>query len=229
MEYDISKLYADGDPDYFDIMYGGSFVGACDYDSENAIPFLIADGELHIGDRGIGHVDMGCNYESDEFSQSDDFVSGRLWLKINDRGRNNDFPYAVLSFWWGSEEHMVNSRLVDELLQIVNVGRKSVLVASFEENDYGKMYPYSEWSFKISKANDKQKEVLATHLMNAKDKYNATSDFRSNRDRVIYTPRERAFGTMAAYHNATRAENIDRIIKSVLKEYIYKDTKRIIF
>jgi hypothetical protein len=87
----------------------------------------------------------------------------------------------------------------------------------------------------LSEMTPGQKEQYTLHLMNAHDKYNATAGYRAIRDNAIYSPRERAaakaFGsdTMAAYHNAVRSENISNIVKSVLKEYIYKDRKFIIF
>ena len=231
MNYDINRLYADGDPDYFDIMDKGSFVGSCDYDSENAVPFIIANGELHVGDYGMGHDEMGCNYETDEFSKSSDFAPGRLWLKINQRKKSADFPYSIISFWWGSEEHIVDSHLVDELLAKFHLDGELVLVASFEEKDYGKVYPYKEWSFKVSKANDSQKEVLAAHLMNAKNKHNATSDFRATRDRNIGKKLTNDKGVempVAQYMAMIRSENIKRIIRNVIKEYIHKGNKKMI-
>jgi hypothetical protein len=94
---------------------------------------------------------------------------------------------------------------------------------------------YRGGNITLSNMSNSQREQYILHLMNAHDKHDATTNFRTIRDNAIYSPRERAaakaFGsdTMAAYYNAVHTENISKIVKSVLKEYIYKDRKIIIF
>jgi hypothetical protein len=68
--------------------------------------------------------------------------------------------------------------------------------------------------------------------MNARDKHDATATFRTTRDKKIGQKLTNDKGVempVAQYMAMVRSENISRIIKNVLREYIYKDTKRIIF
>lgn len=45
-----------------------------------------------------------------------------------------------------------------------------------------------------------EKTVFVPHLANQQDKFNFFKNFRDTRDRAVYTPREKAAGTLAGYH-----------------------------
>ena len=222
------QIYANGDPDYFDIMSGSTYVGECNFDSDAAVPFVIGNGQLYIGDRGYGH--NTCNYP-DNVRENENYAFGRLWFSINQHARNNydeipHFPYSILAFWYEDNEHIIDVKLVDKFLSKYLIDKSLVLVSSFEKDDYGTLYPYSEWNFKIAKANKRQKKVRAIHLMNAQDKYDATSDFRTIRDRKIGKKLTNDKGVempVAQYRSMIYAENKkrqDRIIKEVINRYL---------
>ena len=234
----MDGLYADGEPDYFNVFSSDTFVGSCTLWSRYAIPFVIANNKLYVGRRGYPHDSCGC--EPEEIFDGN-FAYGRLWLEVEreyaDKGRHNGtigvgMPYSVLAFWYEDAPHTIDVNLVNEFLERCGVDKNQVLVASFENDGYGKIYPYSEWNFKTSQANERQKEVRAMHLMNANDKHNATAGFRATRDRKIGQKLTNGKGQempVAQYRSMIYGENIHRIIRNVLKEYIYKNTKRIIF
>ena len=218
-ESSTDKIYADGEPDYFDIMSGDTFIGACNYESDDALPFIICNGQLFKGRFGYGHG--SCNAPT-EANKCDDYAAGRIWFKVNQHPHsdndeeydelNNEiqFPFVIVAFWYEEKEHTINSRVVDDLLSSYGINKNNALFVSFNENDYGAIYPYDEWHFKISKANERQKEIRAIHLMNGKDKYDATSDFRGYRDRLIGKKLTNSNGVempLAQYRNMIYAEN----------------------
>lgn len=236
----IKGLHAEGVPDYFDIYSGETWIGGCDYNSDDALPFVTSNGKLYVGGSGLGHY--SCNYSLKD-SDNGDYAFGRLWFCINQYSQDDydderehevkpPFPYSVLSFWNEDEEHTIDTKLVDELLAKYGIDKNKVLVASFEEDDCGKIYPYTEWNFRITKANERQKDVRAMHLMNAHDKHDATTNFRANRDRKIGQKLTNDKGQempVAQYRSMIYSENINRIIRNVLREYIDKNAKGIIF
>jgi hypothetical protein len=215
-----------GEPDYFDIYKGDEAVGCCEYTCEDAVPFIICNGKMYTGDFGYGHP--SCN-EPDNAEEYDDFIEGRLWIKVpsscngnedfdeyysdNPYEQNDDetyFPYSVLTFWSGDEEKLVNKELIEKLLSDYGIDKSEVLVAPFNEGDYSSMYSYDEWSFEVEKANERQKKARAIHLMNAEDKHDATSDFRSNRDKLIgkkLTDKNGVEMPLAKYYSMIRSES----------------------
>ena len=216
----------DGAPDYFDIYKGDEVVGCCEYTDEDAVPFVICNGKMYIGKFGYGHP--SCN-EPDNAEEYDDFIEGRLWIKVpsscngdgdfdeyypdNPYEQNDDetyFPYSLLTFWSGDEEKLVNKELIEKLLSKYGIDKSEVLVASFSKGDYSSVYSYDEWSFEVEKANERQKKARAIHLMNAGDKHDATSDFRSNRDRLIgkkLTDKNGVEMPLAKYYSMIRSES----------------------
>jgi hypothetical protein len=64
------------------------------------------------------------------------------------------------------------------------------------------------------------KTVFVPHLANQEDKFNFFKNFRDTRDRAVYTPREKAAGTLAGYH-AMRypyGENRKRLLQMIDEE-----------
>lgn len=220
MKFNINDLYVVGEPDYFDIMCGNECICGYDYESDDALPFVIGNGKLYIGGSGLGH--SSCNYP-DDIKDNKDYAFGRIWFCSN----SDDFPYNILAFWYEDEKHTIDVKLVDELLNKCGINKKQVLVASFEEDDEGTLYPYTEWDFKITKSNERQQGIRAIHLMNANDKHDATTNFRTNRDRLIGKKLTNTKGddemTVAQYRSMIYGENKKRIgiiIREVINKYL---------
>ena len=216
----------DGEADDFVISNGNICVGVCHYKCQDAIPFIICNGKIYEGKPGFGHRSCNAPKNAEEY---DDFIAGRLWIVVpsqsqgdgdfdeyypdnyydqSDEGTN--FPYSVLSFWNDENEHIIDCDIIDKLLDDYGIDSSDVLVASFNDSDYGSMYSYDEWSFEVEEANERQKEARAIHLMNAEDKHDATSDFRSNRDRLIgkkLTDKNGVEMPLAKYYSMIRSES----------------------
>lgn len=165
-------------------------------------------------------------------------VDGRIFLTIKKDVKSNiSFDYAVLSFWGGmdGEDQTLNGNVVNRILKKFNVSPNKVLVAVFDYDNWGegKLIPYKEWDFYVPEMDEAQKDAYAIHLMNASKKHDATSDFRAARDRKIGKKLTNDKGdemTVAQYRNMIYSESkIRKIVKNVLKEYLYKKTKRVIF
>jgi hypothetical protein len=196
----------DGEADDFVISEGNVCVGVCHYKCPDAIPFIICNGKIYEGKPGFGHRSCNAPKNAEEY---DDFVAGRLWIEVPSQSRFQ-FPYSVLSFWNDENEHIIDCEIIDKLLDDYGIDSSDVLVASFNDNDYGSMYSYDEWSFEVEEANERQKEARAIHLMNAEDKHDATSGFRTNRDRLIgkkLTDKNGVEMPLAKYHSMIRSEN----------------------
>lgn len=244
MDFNINDLHVRGNPDFFYIYSGNTYIGYCDHYDYNNFPFAIWDGKIHISkNKGVPHRSFIADY--DNLRKRDDWSSGRFWETINRAKRYNEFgggyldkdipfPYYIMCFWWGKDGDLhLDKKIVDKLVKKLSKGYiNNVLVASFNDDDYGKVYNYNNWIGKVSKANEKQKEIYNLHLMGADEKHDATSDFRTNRDRQIGKKLINDKGVempIAQYRSMIYSENISKIIRNVLKEYIYKDTKKIIF
>jgi hypothetical protein len=257
---DLNDIYILGAPDDFEIYYGKSMIGWCHYEDTNAYPFIISNGEAHIGRGGVSHgvifsdllgmstvefnrrVDTATekgDYDelielnklwrkaSEMIGDDSDKINGRIYLSVA-KMPTTPLDYVIFSFW-NDDNKTIDGEVINQILRKFNVPQYKVLVACFDKGDEGHLIPLSEWDYYVPEADDVQKNAYALHLMNAHDKHDATTNFRVVRDNAIYTPRERAAGSMAAYHAMVHTENVKRIIRSVLKEYIYKETKKIIF
>ena len=221
-------VYADGDPDYFKIYNNNECLASFDNTNENAYPFIIANGKILIGRNASSHRNMG----GERYKKYDDFSSGRVW--VNTHFSNNE-THTVITFWWASYGSLnIDGKLVEKLLNKLGADKNNVLVVSFEDEDFGTVYQYNDWKFSIPEASDEQRKIYATHLMNAHDKHNATDGFRKTRDRLIGKKLTNDNGVEmpeAQYKSMIYGEGkkVENIIRNVLKEYIYKDRKIIIF
>jgi hypothetical protein len=84
--------------------------------------------------------------------------------------------------------------------------------------------------------------VFIPHLAKPEEKFNFFKDFRKARDNAVYVPREKAAGSLAAYHamrypfgeNKKRiwkqvSEEVDRVLSSQKRIYINESAlKRVI-
>jgi hypothetical protein len=109
-----------------------------------------------------------------------------------------------------------------------------IAIVDNQDNSVGKLVKYDGGDIQLSTMSDKQREYYAIHLMNAHDKYDATTKFRKNRDRLIGKKLTNDNGIempVAQYKHMIYGEGkkVENIIRNVLKEYIYKDRKIIIF
>jgi hypothetical protein len=164
--------------------------------------------------------------------EGDDSVDGRIYLSIN-KTSNMPFNYTILSFW-NEHNKKINGNLVNQIIQKFNVSANNVLVACFTDGCVGILTPLLEWDYYVPEGDDTQKNGYALHLMNAHDKHDATYDFRKARDGRIGKKLTNDSGVempVAQYRSMVYAEGkkIKSIIRNVLKEYIYKDRKIIIF
>ena len=188
-------LYARGEPDSFGLYNGKQFISDYDYMDEAAIPFIICNGRLEDGEPGLTHYDIYLQMVDDgeyddendlyraaddlrnELEMIDDYELGRLWLGYE------DIP-NMLSFWGNGNS--VDKRLIDEFLSSHDVDRNNTFVVCIENtNEETPVKPYNEWRGELTIMNDSMKNIYAIHLMNAKNKHNATGDFRKTRDAKI--------------------------------------------
>ena len=199
----FKNLWAEGDPDYFDICDGDTLVKGLDWRDEDALPFIFQGGKIYVGGSGRAH---GSCRNPDDGLNDKTFAAGRIWFP-----KDNGFPYYVISFWYQDFERTIDTSLLDLFLARYNIDKDKVLVVSFEDDDYSTVYKYNDWHFKTSKANEKQREHRAMHLMNANDKRDATYNFRKNRDSAQSQKLTNAAGdkqmTMAQYKNLIYQEN----------------------
>ena len=115
----------------------------------------------------------------------DKHVAGRIFLtpKTN---YSTSFRYQVISFWGDANKDRVISKVaVEKIIKNFNVSENNLLVAVFTSGADGELVPYNEWKGSLSAMDDVQKQGRAIHLMNSRDKRNATDDFRRVRDRKI--------------------------------------------
>lgn len=226
VEPNIKDLHVEGEPDMFAIYSGDTLIAECDIDSYYAVPFVLCDGKIYVGDRGGAHP--SCNYPND-IRESENYAFGRIWLELEDVENGFYFPYSILVFWCESEEHIIDTKLVDKFLTDYGVDKNKVLVPLWEDiegEETDCIMPYTEWNFKLARANERQKKARELHLMNAHDKYNATADFRTTRDRRIGQKLTNDKGVempVAQYRNMIYGENnkrFGRIIKEVINQYL---------
>ncbi len=226
-------LYAKGEIDSFDL-FNGENSEHYDYMDDSAAPFVICNGEIYEGEGGLTHHDIfidlagSDDWDDVEFLRGemeafDDFELGRLWVEPE---------LSVLSFWGYCDK--VDKQLTDKILDEYAVNHNNTVVVSFNWENETVAIPYNEWDGSLTKMDDNMKAKYAIHLMNAKDKNNATGDFRKTRDRLIGKKLTNDKGVempVAQYRSMVYAEGkkIENIIRNVLKEYIYKDRKIIIF
>lgn len=222
-------LYICGKPDNFDIMFGDNKLGECLYEDSNAYPFIIGDGKLYVGESAEGHWDIGRQvagipYDKffdynltpkeryalevkrdaavGELQSYNDYAAGRIWVNVD---ADYDLLYGsnIISFWDSLKyDTIVKESMVEKVVEYFGIDHNNIYIAIIDNYDdsFGKLVKYTGGDLNLSKMNDEQQEYYATHLMNAKAKHNATSDFRNTRDKAIYAPREKATGTLAGYH-----------------------------
>ena len=216
---DISRYYIDGEPDLFYISNEyGKHVADCDYGNDNAIPFIIANGEYHLGKWGYAHGDMS---ERGNLINYDDCVEGRVWVNEEIEG----IECSVISFWWNDDINpiQVNKGVLDSMLNELSIDTSSLIVVVFNDGEYGKLCWYEEWEGLVDAADDSQKDLRAIHLMNSQDKLDVTKDFRDNRDKKI-AEKIPAGMTVAQYRSMLYGESrVSRIVNEVINSYLKKE------
>lgn len=239
MDFNINDFHVTGNPDFFYVYSGDTYIGYCSKRSYDNFAFAIWDGKPHISKKGsVSHVSFINDYEN--LRKRDDWSSGRYWESINryDRrynefgggylNKNVPFDYSFLSFWWGKDGDLhLDKKIVDKLVKKLSKGNvDNVLVASFNDDDYGKVYKYSNWIGRVSGANEKQQEIYNMHVMDASRKHDLTSNFRDYRDREIGKRLTNGKGVempVAQYRSMIYSESekrYDRIISEVINRYL---------
>lgn len=228
IEPNIKDLHAEGDVDGFTINSGDTLIAECDIYSIDALPFVIGNGKVYVGEYGDAHP--SCNYP-DDIRKYEDCAFGRLWFKI-ELERGFSFPYHILAFWPENNERIIDTKLVEKFFSDYGVDKNKVLVVLWEDiegEETDCIMPYTEWNFKLARANERQKKARELHLMNAHDKHNATSDFRNTRDRKIGQKLTNDKGVempVAQYRSMIYGENknrLGRIIREVINQYLRKN------
>lgn len=218
----INHIRIFGAPDTLTVSYGGVIASRLIYTDRFAYPFVIGGGKIIIGGASKDHGVFGS-----KLNRNKDYIAGRIWTNIKSLS-----GYSILTFWsTESDAKVVDGKLINKLLTKLNIDRERVIFANFNEplGWEAKVSLYKGGDIVLSEMTPNQEKQYELHLMNAHDKHDATTDFRTIRDNAKYIPREKAAGSMAAYHAMVHTENIKRIVRNVLKEYIYKETKKIIF
>ena len=204
----------EGRADVFNIYKNGEKIVRCTYWDKGAYPFIIANKNVYIGRESNTHSDVivsligmtddeltermddaikSNNYQeiqilrklwekASKLIEDDKRINGRIFTKIDAK---IPFNFSVISFWGGDKAKEIDNGLFQKLLRKFNISENNLLVAVFDKGYEGKLIPYAEWSKSISENDDYQKQAYAIHLMNSRDKRNATDDFRRVRDRKI--------------------------------------------
>ena len=233
-EIDLNKINMYGAADVFYMTYNGINIASANYRSKFAYPFMIEDETILIGGAGETHGPL-----SKKIKGSKEILFGRIWANIKSDGTFNEIfnGYSILVFWnCFTDMKVVSGILMDELFTKLGVDRNHVILARFDDwfGHSATLEMYRGGDITLSEMTPGQKEQYTLHLMNAHDKHDATSDFRKTRDERIGKKLTNDNGVempVAQYRSMVYAEGkkIKSIIRNVLKEYIYKDRKIIIF
>lgn len=161
-------------------------------------------------------------------------LPGRIWTHVRiSKSVKLPFDISIISFW--SYNSNINEKadrnLIRQIINDVGVDENNLFIAKFDDDNYGQgvLVKYANWDLYIPKMSDAQKNAYAIHLMNAKDKRNALTNFLRNRDRLIGKKLTNDKGVempVAQYRNMIYGENIkkqDRIIKEVINDYLKKN------
>jgi hypothetical protein len=197
-------------------------------------------------DDGAWDYDVACNtpveYESEYDDEEEERITyGQLIDQIGDQDQNcrgrflNHYNYdtnrweGFVCFWNEPTKEIAN--MVRR--EMGGGGCYYVMFTNQEEADeYFKNHKiptlndYIQGKVEIPEEPVDRSEQLALHMQKANDKWNNTGSFRATRDKAIYAPREKAVGTMAAYHNMIHSESkekIGRIIREEIIKYIKND------
>lgn len=268
MNFNINDLYIIGLADNFDIYSGNTLIGCCNMDDEAALPFYLSDGKVYYGKNGDEHRSIGYDiigispeyifsldneWEIEKYEKMRDAAAdkvracknalpGRIWTHIR-TSNNAQFNFSVMSFWGYNSEvnNKVDRNLIKQIIDHVGVDENNLFITKFDDKrDQGTLVKYTEWNAYVPKMSDTQKKAYAIHLMKSKDKHNATSDFRTNRDRNIGKKLTNDKGQempVAQYRNIIYGENkkymnmkkqIIKLTEQDLHNIIKESVKRIL-
>ena len=133
---------------------------------------------------------------------------GRVWPYANMIGfytTEQPEPYELMQILHNLEAYIDLD--VDKLLEYHMVFEDwsnngtvtACTVQDYIDGNYGPSDNEDEEEGEKQYARD-EKTVFVPHLANQQDKFNFFKNFRDTRDRAVYTPREKAAGSLAAYH-----------------------------
>ena len=217
---------------------------------ENGWPIMDIAPAINVCDEWQSCLDYQVEYtsseyyeDSDDYEWWDDDFSERevkpeykqtyreIFNKIGEptaRGRiMNDYTNMFIAFWENLKPTTEEAKIIFR-----KVGNPYIVIFENEKDarEYYKTHEIPTLKDYIENNMDipiqKNGNAFQLHLMKAKDKWNNTGSFRATRDKAIYAPREKAVGTMAAYHNMIHSESkekIGRIIREEIIKYIKND------
>lgn len=160
-------------------------------------------------------------------SNHDGCADGRIYLGIKGNKTNITFDYSIITFWGDKrgQDKDIDGNLVNELLSKCGVSADKVFVATFENGSNGTLIPYKKWSFYVPPMDETQKKAYVLHLMNARDKSNATAPFRKQRDMLRGRKLTNSKGeemTDAQYRSLIYPNESVKTYKTIIREEINK-------
>lgn len=175
----------------------------------------VFDWETAIGiDEGLRYIDS----DFDSFFQ-DGQLEGRVWTS-----------QSVISFYEDQQPTPKELNVICEKLSD-NIGVKYNYLLNYyivyrNDDDEVKactVLDYIKGNNNENEKSNKEKRKGSTfipHLASQKDKRDYFAAFRANRDKNVYAPIEKKYGSLAAYHAQKYQESIKRIINNVINEHI---------
>lgn len=79
---------------------------------------------------------------------------------------------------------------------------------------------YNDSSYNYPNPNERKGAVFIPHLASQKDKREFFKDFIRDRDKNVYAPIEKKYGSLAAYHAQKYQESVEKVISDVLNEAV---------
>lgn len=183
--------------DYMNLYVNNKKVASYNYEDSTAYPFIIYKNQLYIGDKGKAHNSM--MRQIPHFRNYEDAILGRIWVSA----KSNEFNYALVAFWGTNNTTVDCKPYVLEVAKSLKVNPNKIVVIVGYEGEMN-IQTMQEWNGYAHEATEEEQQAQNLHMMNAKDKYDNTSDFRQTRDRKIGEKLSNDKGQempFAQYHN----------------------------
>lgn len=217
-----------GFPDDFSVKLDDGQNVRYSYKDSKACPFLIQDGKLYIGDWGGTH-DVLKSANNILNVRDNNVIEGRIWVGA----KNNDFNYAVISFWGFSGTENINCKpQVEELIKRLKVNPNKVVIIVSDYNFNGantRPIPLSQWDGRVAYRTEEENKQKEMHTMSAKDKHDNTKDFRKSRDKKIGEKLTNDKGEempMAKYYSMIYQEGKEILVSEDQFNRLFNDSKR---
>ena len=219
-DINVGNLVITGSPDTFIIRKDRQLIACYEYTDSTAYPFMIVDGKLHIGNKGWNHTQLALTDRLDDQKA----ICGRIWVSA----KCNEFNYSVVTFWGYERVNIDCKPFIFELTRRLKVNPDKVIILTGLNRKDNSIATLSEWNGHVSKMTDDEKDMRTIHLMNAKEKRDNTSDFRSSRGEKIGKKLTGSSGkemSMAQYHNLLYQEGRKVIINGEQFNRLFESNK----